>query len=283
MTAPRILVVGSINLDFVATAKTLPAPGETVTGAVLARHPGGKGANQALAARRLGADVAMAGRVGRDAMADEALALLRAEGVDLSGVGVDDATSTGVALIAVSADAENQIIVASGANGAFLPSHLNLSAADAVICQLETPMDTVLAATATQGLFCINLAPAAPTPDAIFARADLVIVNEGEAAFMGERLNATRGLVAVTQGAKGAALYQNGREIHRAAPPPVTPVDTTGAGDAFVGALVVALAEKQPPELALRFACTAGALAATKAGAQPSLPRRAEVEAVLRA
>lgn len=283
MSPPRILVVGSVNLDFVATAQTLPAPGETVTGAVLARHPGGKGANQALAARRLGAEVALAARVGRDAMADEALALLRAEGVDLSGVGVDDAASTGVALIAVSADAENQIIVASGANGAFLPAHLKLAPADAMICQLETPMETVLAAMAAPGLFCINLAPAAPTPDEVFARADLVIVNEGEAAFMGARLNATRGLVAVTEGARGAALYKDGKEIHRAAPPPIVPVDTTGAGDAFVGALVVALAEKQPPEQALRFACAAGALAATKAGAQPSLPRRAEVEAVLKA
>ncbi|MBL8557634.1 MAG: ribokinase [Hyphomonadaceae bacterium] len=281
MTAPRILVVGSVNLDFVATAAKLPAPGETVTGAVLARHPGGKGANQALAARRLGAEVALAARVGRDAMADEALALLRAEGVDLSGVSVDEDASTGVALIAVSADGENQIIVASGANGTFARAHVALTPADAVICQLETPMETVEAAMATQGLFCINLAPAAPTPDAIFARADLVVVNEGEAAFMGDRLNATRGLVAITYGARGAALFQHGREIHRAAPPPVTPVDTTGAGDAFVGALVVALAEKQPPERALRFACAAGALAATRPGAQPSLPKRDSIEQLL--
>lgn len=282
MSMPRILVVGSVNLDFVATAAKLPAPGETVTGATLARHPGGKGANQALAARRLGAEVALAARVGRDTMADEALALLRAGGVDLSGCAVDDAAATGVALIAVAADGENQIIVAPGANAALTRSHLAMPASDAVICQLEIPMDTVLAvAERATGLFCINLAPSASTPDAILARADLVVVNEGEAMFQGASLNRTPGLVAVTEGARGAALYRGGVEIARAAPPPVRVVDTTGAGDAFVGALVVALLEKQPPERALRFACAAGALAATKAGAQPSLPMRDAVDRLL--
>lgn len=281
MSPPRILVVGSVNLDFVATAKTLPAPGETVTGAVLARHPGGKGANQALAARRLGAEVALAARVGADAMADEALALLRAGGVDLSACSVDEAAATGVALIAVSADGENQIVVASGANAMLTPDRLALPAADAIICQLEIPMETVVAASRAPGFFCVNLAPAAAVPDELFARADLIVVNEGEAAFQGPRLNTAKGLVAITQGAKGAALFRNGAEIARAAPPAVTAVDTTGAGDAFVGALVVALLEKQTPEAALRFACAAGALAATAPGAQPSLPHRADVDRLL--
>jgi ribokinase len=281
MNPPRIAVVGSVNLDFVATAAKLPAPGETVTGATLARHPGGKGANQALAARRLGADVKMVARVGRDAMADEALALLCADGVDLTAVGVDDAAATGVALIAVSADGENQIVVASGANARLLPAHLPSLAVDAVICQLEVPMETVVAAGVMPGFFCVNLAPSAPTPDAVFARADLVIVNEGEAADQGAALAKTRGLVAITEGAKGARLLKGGGEIARAAPPRVKVVDTTGAGDAFVGALVVALVEGQAPEAALRFACAAGALAATKAGAQPSLPWREEVERLL--
>lgn len=281
MSVPRILVAGSINLDFVATAQKLPAPGETVTGATLARHPGGKGANQALAARRLGAEVRLAGRVGRDAMADEALALLRADGVDLAAVGVDETAPTGVALIAVSADAENQIIVAPGANAKLAPAHLPSLDADAVICQLEIPMETVIAAGATKGLFCVNLAPSAPTPEAVFARADLIIVNEGEAAFQGEALTKTRGLVAITEGARGARLLKAGAEIARAAPPKISAVDTTGAGDAFVGALVVALVEGQAPDAALRFACAVGALAATKPGAQPSLPRRAEVAALL--
>lgn len=282
MIAPRILVAGSINLDFVATAQKLPAPGETVTGATLARHPGGKGANQALAARRLGAHVALVGRVGRDAMADEALALLRADGVDLAAMSVDDAAATGVALIAVSADAENQIIVASGANAAFMPAHLPPLDADAVICQLEIPIETVIAAGATEGLFCVNLAPSKPTPDAVFARADVLIVNEGEAAFQGAALSKARGLVVVTEGAKGARLMRAGAEIARAAPPKVAAVDTTGAGDAFVGAFVVALVEGQAPDEALRFACAVGALAATKPGAQSSLPRRDEVEALLK-
>lgn len=282
MSAPKILVVGSVNLDFVATAAKLPAPGETITGATLARHPGGKGANQALAARRLGAEVALAARVGRDAMADEALALLRAGGLDLSACAIDDTAATGVALIAVAADGENQIIVAPGANAAFSRAHLAMPAADAVICQLEIPMETVIAAAeGATGLFCINLAPSALTPEALFARADLVVVNEGEAMFQGVALNRTPGLVAVTEGARGAALYRGGVEIARAAPPPVKVVDTTGAGDAFVGALVVALLEKQPPERALRFACAAGALAATKPGAQPSLPMRDAVDRIL--
>ncbi len=282
MSAPRILVVGSVNLDFVATAAKLPAPGETVTGATLARHPGGKGANQALAARRLGADVALAARIGRDAMADEALALLRAGGVDLSACGVDDDSATGVALIAVAADGENQIIVAPGANAAFSRAHLLMPTCDAVVCQLEIPMDTVVAAAqGAKGLFCINLAPSAPTPDSVFGRADLVVVNEGEALFQGAALHRTAGLVAVTEGARGAALYQGGVEIARATPPRVDVVDTTGAGDAFVGALVVALLERQPHERALRFACAAGALAAAKPGAQPSLPLRNAVDRLL--
>jgi len=281
VNAPRILVAGSINLDFVATAGKLPAPGETVTGATLARHPGGKGANQALAARRLGATVQLVGRVGRDPMADEALALLRAEGVDLSACDVDESAATGVALIAVSADAENQIVVAPGANAKLLPEHLPSLDAQAVICQLEIPMETVIAAGATEGLFCVNLAPSALTPEAVFARADLVIVNEGEAAFQGDAILKSRGLVAVTEGARGARLLKSGVEIARAAPPKVAAVDSTGAGDAFVGALVVALLEGQPPDTALRFACTAGALAATKHGAQPSLPLREAVERLL--
>ncbi len=282
MTAPRIVVVGSVNLDLVATGAKLPAPGETVTGAVFARHPGGKGANQALAARRLGADVRLLARVGRDAMAGEALALLRAAGVDLSGCTEDASAPTGVALIAVSGDGENQIVVAPGANATFAPDLLALPDADAVLCQLELPLATVArAAGLTQGLFCINLAPAAAMDATVLLRADLVVVNETEAAFYGAVLDSARGLVAVTYGARGAALRRGGREIARATPPLVKAIDTTGAGDAFVGALVVALLEKMPEEAALAFACATGALAATKAGAQPSLPSRAAVEALL--
>ncbi len=278
----RITVVGSVNLDFVATAKTLPAPGETVTGATLARHPGGKGANQALAARRLGAEVKLVGRVGADAMADEALSLLRLEGVDLTDCAALTGVSTGVALIAVAEGGENQIVVAPGANAAFESGHLDDLGDDALICQLELPIETVAAAVArARGFVCVNVAPAAPLPEAVFARADLIVANETEAAFYSDKLQRGGGLVAVTLGARGARLYHGGALVAEAAPPPVNAVDATGAGDAFVAALTVALLEGQAPPAALAFACTAGALAATRPGAQPSLPRREEVEARL--
>lgn len=278
----RITVLGSINLDFVATAETLPAPGETVTGAVLARHPGGKGANQALAALRLGAEVTLVGRVGADAFADEALALLKAEGADLSRVAVDPVQPTAIALLAVNRAGENQIVVASGANGAFTPDLLGAPIAEALICQLEMPIETVVkAATEATGFVCLNLAPALPVPDALLERADLIVVNEGEAAVYGDRIHKARGQVAITWGARGAGLYKSGKLVAQAAPPSVEVVDTTGAGDSFVAALTLALLEGKPPPTALAFACATGALTATKAGAQPSLPHRAEVEAIL--
>ncbi|MFC3077635.1 ribokinase [Phenylobacterium terrae] len=284
MSGPPITVVGSINLDFVAQAPKLPAPGETVTGARLARHPGGKGANQALAARRLGAQVALVGRVGADAMADEALALLRADGVDLSDCAADPHAPTGVALIAVSPDGENQIVVASGANAAFTPDRLPGRLDGALICQLELPIETVAAAVErAEGFVCLNLAPAAPVPEALLRRAELIVVNETEAAACGERLAHAGGLVAVTYGRRGAELRKAGDRIAEARPPQVEAVDSTGAGDAFVAALTLALLEGREPEAALAFACAAGALAATRRGAQPSLPRRDQVEACLAA
>ena len=282
--AVRITVLGSVNLDLVATAATLPAPGETVVGARLARHPGGKGANQALAARRIGAEVALLARIGDDAFADESTALLRAEGVDLSACTVDPTEPTGAALIAVSASGENQIVVASGANMAFNPDQLGPPIEDALICQLELPLETVARAVeAATGFICVNLAPAQAVPDVILSRPDLLVVNEGEAAFYGEALSQAAGLVAVTWGARGAGIYRAGVLLASAAPPKVSPVDTTGAGDSFVAALVVALQEGQAPAQALAFACAAGALTTTRPGAQPSLPRREEVEALLAA
>ncbi len=278
----RITVVGSINLDFVARAERLPAPGETVTGATLARHPGGKGANQALAAEKLGAEVCLIGRVGDDALAGEALALMEDYGVDLAGVEVDVAAPTGVALIAVDAAGENQITVAAGANHMVTPEQLPQRIEGALIVQLELPIDTVEAAVGrATGFVCANLAPAAPVSEALLRRADLIVVNETEAAFYGDALHRGGGRVVVTKGAKGAAMYQRGVEMAWAAPPTVTAVDAVGAGDAFVGAITVALLDGQAPDQALRFACAAGALAATRAGAQPSLPERGEVEALL--
>jgi len=282
MSGLLITVVGSVNLDYVATAATLPAPGETVTGATLAVHPGGKGANQALAARRLGADVRLVGRVGADAMAEQALALLRAEGVDLSGCAVDAAAPTGVALIAVDAEGENQIVVAPGANAAFGPDLLPDVIEGALICQLELPAETVAAAVArAKGFVCVNLAPALDVDDAVLRRADLIVVNEGEAEVYGKRLHGLDGLVAVTWGSRGAGLFRDGARIATAEPPEVEVVDTTGAGDTFVAALTLALLEGMDHAEALAFACAAGALTATRAGAQTSLPMREEVEAAL--
>ncbi len=278
----RIVVVGSINLDFVASAPSLPAPGETVTGATLARHPGGKGANQALAAEKLGAEVCLIGRVGDDAMADEALALLGDFGVDLSGVTTDVAAPTGVALIAVDPAGENQIVVAAGANHLVTPEDLPARIEGPLMVQLELPIATVEAAVGrATGFVCANLAPAAPVSDQLLRRADLIVVNQTEAAFYGELLHHGGGRVVVTRGAQGAALYQRGTLVAEAVPPPVTAVDATGAGDAFVGAITVAKLEGMPDAAALRFACAAGALAVTRAGAQPSLPTREEVFAVL--
>lgn len=280
----RITVVGSINLDMVAAAPKLPRAGETVTGATLARHPGGKGANQALAAQRLGAEVCLIGRVGDDAMAGEAVALLDAGGVDLSGVEVDLAEPTGVALIAVDPDGENQIVVAAGANHLVTPEQLPQRIEGALIAQLELPVETVEAAVGRAVDFvCVNLAPAAPVSEQLLRRADLIVVNETEAAFYGDLLHHGGGRVVVTRGARGATMYQRGVQMAWATPPHVRAVDATGAGDAFVGAICVALLEGMEPEAALTFACAAGALAATRPGAQPSLPTRAEVEAIITA
>ena len=279
-------VVGSINLDLVASGAPLPTAGETVTGARFAQHPGGKGANQALAARRLGAEVKMVGCVGDDALAEAALALLRQDGVDVGSVMSEIGTATGVALIAVSPEGENQITVASGANAKVSASDVaGLPVCDVILCQLEVPVPAIEAAAdhaaATGALLAINLAPAMDVPSSLLDRADLLIVNEIEAAFYGEAMHHDGGLVAVTLGGAGAVLYKQGREIARTAAYPVTVVDTTGAGDTFCGALAVALAEGQEPQAALSFAAAAGALAVTKPGAQPSLPWRAAVDELI--
>lgn len=279
-------VVGSINLDLVASGAPLPAPGETITGAQFAQHPGGKGANQALAARRLGADVHMVGCVGDDALADPAMALLRKDGVDVSAIMSELGASTGVALIAVSPEGENQIIVASGANDRVSASDVaGLPVCDIVLSQLEVSIPAVEAAAnfvrETGGRLAINLAPAKPVPASLLETADLLIVNEIEAAFYGNALHAGSGMVALTLGGDGAVLYERGKEIARVPAFSVDVDDTTGAGDTFCGALAVALAEGEPPEAALKFASAAAALAVTKPGAQPSLPSRAEVDAFL--
>jgi ribokinase len=278
---PSIVVVGSVNLDIVAAVENLPHAGETVTGASLSRFPGGKGANQALAAKRLGADAFLVACVGNDANADEALALLSAGGVDLDNCIRDGSAPTGVALIAVASCGENQIVVAPGANRELKPACFSLPEADALICQLEVPIDTInFAIESFAGFVSINLAPALIVPDELLGRADLVVVNETEAAFYGQQLDDVR-MLATTYGAKGAVLTKAGTEVARSRPASIDAVDTTGAGDTFTAALTLAIVEGMELQTALDFACTAGAIAATKQGAQPSLPQRAEVDSLM--
>ncbi|HEY8791694.1 MAG TPA: ribokinase [Gaiellaceae bacterium] len=260
--------MGSINLDLVTRVERLPRPGETLSGATLERVPGGKGANQAVAAARLGANVRMIGCVGGDPNADEALAGLRAAAVRLDVPEVD--APTGVAIILVADDGENVIVVVPGAN-----AHVGGFTVDGnVLCQLEIPDEAVLEARAQATWLCVNAAPARP----LVVDADLVVANRYEAEVVGEQP-----LLAVTMGAEGAVLLEHGQEIARARPPRVETVDGTAAGDAFTACLVVSLLEEREPEEALRRACAAGALAASRFGAQPSLPTADEVDAILRA
>ena len=267
MAGPALTVVGSINLDLVARVARLPRPGETLAGSAFERFPGGKGANQAVAAARLGARVRLVGAVGNDPLAEEALAGLRAAGIELD---LQHEGATGIALILVADDGENQIVVVPGANERVEPQ----SPRGAVLAQLEVPDDVVRAASRNAEFFALNAAPARP----IDVEPDLLIVNhlEYEVASRGK-------LVAVTYGAAGAALLENGEEVARAAPPQVDVVDGTAAGDAFAACLVVSLLEGRGREAALARACAAGALAASQLGAQPSLPTAREVDAILAA
>jgi ribokinase len=266
--AARLTVVGSINLDLVAQVERLPRPGETLSGATLQHIPGGKGANQAVAAARLGADVRMVGCVGADSTAKEALAGLREAGVELDVREVD--TPTGVAIIFVADDGENQIVVVPGANalvGGF-------SAGGNVLCQLEIPDEALSESRSQADWLCVNAAPARP----LAVDADLVVANRYEAEVVGDQR-----LLAVTLGEEGAILLEEGEEVARARPPHVEAVDGTAAGDAFTACLVVSLLEGRDREEALRRGCAAGAIAASRFGAQPSLPTADEVDAILRA
>ena len=273
MAPVRLTVVGSINLDLVARAERLPRPGETITGATFSRIPGGKGANQAVAAARLGAEVELIACIGDDEHAELALAGLKEAGVRLDRLKRVQGV-TGVALITVDAAGENEIVVAPGANLELRPDDLDLGDTDAVLCQLEIPLETVKRASqlAPDGFF-LNAAPArGPYP-----AADVTIVNR----FEEETLPHRDGVVALTLGAEGAVILEDGVEVARAVPPPIEAVDGTAAGDAFAACLVVSLLEDRPRDEALRRACIAGALAASKLGAQTSLPTAADVDALL--
>jgi len=292
-----IVVFGSINIDLVTKVERIPAPGETVIGGDYSKAPGGKGANQALAARRAGGHVKMAGAYGRDGFADEALRLLSADGVDLSLAQAVD-NPTGAAFITVDSHGENAIVVASGANSAAKAeslASLGWRAGDWLIMQREVPDAEVFRAAviarASGAKVFLNNAPALPLTPGQVRLFDAICVNETEAAILGKylefadreptavagRLAKDFGLLAIaTLGPLGAVLAHDGPTL-RMAPPKVKVVDTTGAGDTFIGAFVAALARGADERTALREGLAAGSLACTLPGAQPSMPGAADI------
>lgn len=261
-------VVGSINVDWVCPVPALPAAGETVLGGPLERIPGGKGANQAVAAARLGAQVHFFGAVGADADGDFSLEQLAHEGIDISGI-ERKPLATGIAMIGVAADGENTIIVSSGANQAVTAPH-QLDH-DVLLLQLEIPQPVVLAAAQRAGgLVCLNAAPASPLAEETWRYCDLLVVNDGEWQSYGQRKDLP--LVAVTHGASGASLWRNGDLVARSGVPTVEVVDAVGAGDTFAATLALALASGLDDQQALRWACAAGSLATTAPGARTAMP-----------
>jgi len=295
-----IVVFGSINIDLVTPVERLPGPGETVLGPGYALHPGGKGANQALAARRAGADVVLIGATGRDRFADAALALLTTEGVDLDYV-AQVGEPTGAAFIATDREGANQIIVAAGANAALRPDalrQLELASEDILLLQREVPEDACLEAARAMkragGRVILNLAPAeAPSP-ALLDHLDFLIVNEHEAMILAQalgwpeqdpdaiarRLDHERRIATVaTLGGAGVVAWIDGIR-HRLPAPDVAVVDTVAAGDSFTGAFAAALAAGKDMAAALRDGLAAGSLACTRRGAQPSIPHAREIAAL---
>lgn len=297
--APSVTVIGSLNQDIVLSVPSIPRPGETLLASRLETHPGGKGGNQAVAAARAGARVRMIARVGDDDAGRRLLASLAREGIDALTCATLNGVPTGQAFIPVAANGENCIIVAPGANARLHPDDLDLSDLHAAvtILQLEIPLETVLHATrlarATGACVILNAAPAATLAPELLEGVNVLVVNETEAeALCGAPVNgladapgAARLLAApgravvITLGARGAYWLDGNLDGVQPAFP-VEPVDTTAAGDAFVGALAVALAEGATLAGAVRRGCAAGAITATRRGAQPSLPSRAEIDAL---
>jgi ribokinase len=288
-----ILVAGSANLDFVVRAPHIPAPGETVLGHSFTTYPGGKGANQAVASARAGgAATHMLLALGDDAYAAPLEASLRSADVQMHTVRVPG-VATGTAFICVSDDAENAITVAPGANHALEPLHLPpLDGFSHLLLQLETPISTVAAyahSAHTAGVtVALNAAPAQPLDDDLLALVDVLVVNEGELASIANHIGTIAQclervrvpVVVVTLGARGCCARVGGDYLMQPAFP-VTPVDTTGAGDTFCGVLVAALGEGNGIGAALRRAAAASALACTRSGAQSSIPSRDEVASFL--
>jgi ribokinase len=300
----RVTVVGSLNMDLVIRSPRIPRPGETIIGGQLQTIPGGKGANQAVAASRLEAQVSMIGRVGHDAFGNQLLKNLEGDGIDHTFVLRDRQAATGVALIVVDDAGENSIVVAPGANMRLSPADVEAAEiaiinADALLLQLESPLDTVARAAQIARTFGItvllNPAPACSVPARLLALVDVLVPNESEAALLtgmpvgdlaqaGAAARALQqsgvGMVILTLGKRGALLaHGTDTEIFPAFD--IQPVDTTAAGDAFAAALAVALAEGRTAVEAVQWANAAGGLATTRLGAQSSLPTRRAVDELL--
>ncbi|WP_339532393.1 ribokinase [Pseudomonas mucidolens] len=297
----KVVVVGSLNMDLVTRAGRLPRAGETLIGQSFFTVPGGKGANQAVASARLGGNVAMIGCVGSDAYGTELRDALLVEGIDCQAVSQVDGSS-GVALIVVDDSSQNAIVIVAGSNGQLMPAVVQsfdavLQSADVIVCQLEVPMATV-AHTLKRGrelgkTVILNPAPASgPLPDDWYASIDYLIPNESEASALSgvvvdsletAKVAATRlikagaGKVIVTLGAQGA-LFANGRDFEHLLAPQVKAIDTTAAGDTFVGGFAAALASGKSEAEAIRFGQVAAALSVTRAGAQPSIPTLHDVQ-----
>ncbi|WP_321953294.1 ribokinase [Paraburkholderia bannensis] len=299
-------MVGSLNMDLVARAPRLPRAGETLAGSAFVQVAGGKGGNQAVAAARLGAQVAMVGCVGADANGERLRTGLLAEGIDCGALDTSPDAPTGVALIVVDDASQNAIVIVAGSNGAVTPATLArheavLAAAQVVVCQLETPPPAVLAALTTARalgkITILNPAPATgPLPDAWLPLVDYLVPNELEAAALtglpvttpDEATLAAAALrragarhVLITLGAQGVcALLDDGSGVARHWPAPkVAAIDTTAAGDTFVGALAAQLAHGASPDTAIPFALQAASISVTRAGAQPSIPTLADLRA----
>lgn len=267
-------VVGSCNVDLSVRCAELPRPGETVLGADVERLPGGKGANQAAALARLGVNVALIASVGDDDAGEWLLGQLEGRGVDLSHV-QRSSRATGTAFITVDRHGENEIVVAPGANAALNLGSLDLGAFDVVLAQMEVDPSVIDAAARASRAFILNAAPAAPVDSATLARCAVVIANELEV----QNLElAEIDHCVLTLGARGAVHYQRGREVARATPRALEPVDTVGAGDVFCAAYALQFASGANASDALQFAVAAGSLATLGKGAQGALPTKAEVE-----
>ncbi len=301
----HIVVVGSLNMDLVVRVPHMPIPGETVLGKEFQNIPGGKGANQAVGAARMGAQVTMIGKVGNDEFGKALTKNLTNEGVDISHVSVDEKEATGIAMITLDQNGQNSIVVASGANMALKPEDIRtawkkISDIDVLVMPLEVSLvcveEAVRLASKSSVKIILNPAPAQKLSDDLLKKVDVLVPNESETSLLTglavetiedakvaakNLLEKGTGAVVLTLGSRGALLIDENQPAIISTPYKVNVVDTTAAGDSFVAALSVGIAERLPLESALRQATAAGALAVTKMGAQPCMPTKKEVNELM--